>query len=521
MKLTSKPLVTCLCICIASGLMALASQIHYKQFRDEQQQQAILLQVLNERSHQLMIEARSLTEDSGSLPTIKSYHDRNIVNFQNIVNGSIKSELSPLDDLVDVDLSALSTSFDEYSSLVSNLIQSRSKLSQLFDNKEEMLLGARGLAEKAVNLAQSIVQYGGGREQIAACYETALILSNHYMNVYQVFEQGAHYSKLDLKSLRDTLSAVTSGNQASDSAILRRSTSNLLNNIETYINNSAAITDHEQLARSLGDQVAQLSQAQRQLEEAIDPVSEILLASGNLYFLFITIAWISSLAAAICCVLIILRQTNETISPPRQQPEPASEVTGSFYLNQIKSEKNSLLNDIRPLADGILYIKADEHHESTGDLARCFNNGRKALIERIEVLRHTVDNLQETIANTQSTDYRAIDLNIDTSPLENLTFKAQAELEGIARRLKTQSVDVNDGRKLILAQCLRADNILDELRVRVRKGWQEIALSSDMLNTEANQDHQTKLKHLVDQLTEYLNEFQTQPPAKRTKRVAK
>ena len=522
MKAMSKPLAACLSISLIMLIATMASQLHYRQFRNEQQQHVLLLQALKDGSHQLLIEAQNLLREPERLSSIQTYQDRNIVDFQHITKGSLKHDLAPLDNTASVDLSALSASFDRYSVLVSSLIQSRSKLSQLADKKDEMVLGARTLAEKAANLAQGIVQYGAHNGQISASYEVALLLTNHSLNVNRVFDHGARYIPLNLDTAREALSVITTGKNASDSAILRRSATSLLENIEAFANSSNAVSEYEKLAKSISQEMTQLADAQNQLEKAIEPIAESTVESGSFGFLLTLITTALAVVAALTGALIALRYTSESNSSPapRPLPEPASEVTGSFYLNQIKTDKNKLINDIRPLADGILYIKADEHFESTSDLARCFNHSREALIQKIEALRVAVTNLQDALANKRHPEHHSVEVNINSSPIEDLTFKAQAELEGISRRIKAQAADNNDHRKLILTQCMRADNLLDEIRVRIRKGWQEVSQELNDPSTNTDSAYETKIELMVTQLIGHLDEFQTKAPAKRTKKVS-
>lgn len=519
MKLMSKPLAACLFTCFTISLTAIASQFYYKHFRDQQQQQSMLLLELGAGTHQLLVESQSLLQDSGNLAKVQSYQDRNIVNYQHISKGNLKQGLPALDTLISDDLQTLDTSFNQYSALVSSLIQSRTKLDQLSDQREALTLGAKALAEKATGLAQGIAQYGAESNQITASYETALILTHHYLNVYQVFAQGARYTPIDMKFIQENLGSITSGKQASDSAILRRSTMNLLDGINDYAKNSSAITDYEKLENNFIKQMTQLSHAQEQLQQAIAPLADTLHETGSFRFSMSLTAWILAVASALIGVIIATRESPKPNNLLQIQPEPASEVTGSYYLNQIRTDKNKLLNDIRPLADGILYIKADEHYESTGDIARCFNLGREALIQRIETMQQSCVDIEDALINLPASEHRKTEIKFNSSPLEDLTFKAQAELEGIARRVKTLAAENTDNRKLILTQCIRADNILDEIRVRIRKGLLETTQEVD--NSKADQDsaYQSKAKNLVSQLAAQLSEFQTQPPTKRNKRA--
>ncbi|MBA57482.1 MAG: hypothetical protein CMK89_23780 [Pseudomonadales bacterium] len=502
-------------------LAAVASQLHYRQFRDEQQQHALLLQAVKHGARQIRSESFSLLTDSASLSNIQTQQDHNIVDFQHITKGSLKQDLAPLDTLIDINLDGLSTAFNQFSAQVFNLIQSRSTLTKLSDKKEEQVLAARTLAEKSSNLARGVMQYGASDSQVGASYEVALALTNHYLNVSRVFEHGGRYNPLDLDSLRESLGTITSGKGASDSAILRRSATNLMESIEAFSKSTGAVTEYEKLQQSVARQLSQLEETQKQLEQSIDAVSETLNTSGSLSFILSFIAWVSSVTAALCGIPILLKGTaaNANKGPARPEPEPASEVTGSFFINQIRTDKNKLINDIRPLADGILYIKADEHHESTADVARCFNHSRESLIVKVEALRDTVSSLQNAVSSKEQAEHHPKTLKINSTPLEDLTFKAQAELEGISRRIKAQASESNDSRKLILTQCIRADNILDEIRVRIRKGCLEITQETNAPNGREDNAYQSRIENLVNQLIEHLDEFQTQPPAKRNKRV--
>lgn len=178
------------------------------------------------------------------------------------------------------------------------------------------------------------------------------------------------------------------------------------------------------------------------------------------------------------------------------------------------------MNDIRPLGEGVLYIRADEHLESTGDLARCLNQSREALILKIESLRKTVDQLQSELSATQQAVSSTSQLNIDTTPIENLTYKTQAELEGLNRKIRAQKWEDSETAKGLLIHCMRADRLLDEIRVRVKKGLQEMVNDSADQQAQLNQPKDNlAIQRLIEQMVNGLDEFQTQAPKSRRRQA--
>lgn len=521
MQTISRPLGASLFTCLTFSVLAVWTLVSYNSVRDDQLLHAAHIQHLVHGTKRLAGESRSLLQQADSLTIIQSLQDQNIIEFQAITNGSLKQGLPPLDDLLGTDLTNLNGHFNQFSNHVSSLLQSRTRLTQLAAKKEDTLLASRDLADKASDLAQGILQYGASTPQVSTAYELALVLAKHHLNVNQVFNNAVRYSPLDLDYIRSAVGTLTSGGRASDSAILRRSAAHLLDNIKAFSAKADGIQEFSTLEQSVSNQVTQLQTAQTVFADAMETVEDQLLSGYTSLWLLTAGLWLAAVVSALAGTFLALnKRASAPKAVPMTQPEAASEITSSHVLNQIKTDKNKLMNDIRPLADGILYIRADEHYESTSDLARCFNHSREALIQRIEHLRALAESLQSELAHSPMDDGEQIDIQIDTKPLEDLTYKAQAELEGIIRRTKSLSTEGQDNRKLILAQCLRTDHLLDEIRVRIRKGWREsIVDTQNSDNPTSTPNGQEEIRRIVDQLTRYLDEFQTTPPSKRSKRA--
>ena len=496
---------------------AIYCQLYNQSLRDAQLRHAVMLQQLQGGLASIAGKAEGLLNGSEELASLKSLSDKNIVTYQTIMNGSIKQDLTAVDTLIPDDIQPFQTSFGQFSDQVAKLIQSRSQLVQLESKREEIILNARVLAEKGADLAVGIHQFGATSDQIAATYELALQLNRHYLSVTQVFSDSGRYRALELGAVSNTLTNISTGPAATQSAILRRSAAQLLSDIESFSQTAAAIEELEQLKQNLNQQLQGIQVARSALSNDIHSLQEAVTSNRSLSFPLALAAWLISVSSALAGCLMAARASATAAAPaPVPVPEPASELTSGYYLSQIKTDKNKLMNDIRPLADGILYLRADEHLESTGDIAKCFNRSREALVEKIDTLRTLVNRLQQAVdTNNETGAGDALGPSLDTAPIEDLTFKAQAGLEGISRKIRRQSIDDTVTRKEVLIQCRQADAILDEIRVRVKKCVKE-SVPNPLPETTAQmpQPHNVEVKKLITSIVEGLDEFQTQPPAK-------
>lgn len=511
-----------LIISLIACYIALYCQFHNQLFVDAQLRHSVLLQKLNNGSDSILDKSRALLNNSKGLTTLKSLHDTNIVVYQSIIRGNLKQDLTSAGKLTGQDTGEMESSFARFSNLVSQLIQSRAQLLQLENMREEAKIGARTLAEKGTNLAIGIRQFGATKEQTYAAYDLALQLNDHYLSVVEVFTGSGTYQPLNASDLAATLNHLSSGPNAAKSAILRRSAAQLLTDIDSFSENSELIAEHQALQQSIGQQIESIEQAKTTLSLDISTVKDIVISSSSAAFPISIITWFLSVATAVGACLQTSRH-NPVSNPDNTAslPEPASELTSSYFLNQIKTDKNKLISDIRPLADGILYLHADEHLESTGDIAKCFNRSREALVDRIESLRTLASNIQSELEKApESHKSPQAKIQLNTTPIEDLTFKAQSELEGIIRRVRNQRGDESatlqdSSPRELLIRCQRADRIMDEIRIRVRKGLQETLDNVvNELSATADSKPNQAVSNLIVNLVSNLDELQTQAPSK-------
>lgn len=524
MTRSAKPLVFVGIAVLMLVIAACWSSYRYQSFTKNQTQQLLLLSHLQAGSELLVAESVKLLGSENQLSAVQKQHDLNIVHFQTIAHGNLKETIAPLPSITSVDLNELKENFEPFSTTAATIIQDRANVSKLAENRESMILAARNLADKAESLALGLQQINANSNQIADGYQLAMALNRHYVSVQDAFKSERPYQALDIDSARQTLEALSTGKTAPGSAIIKRSAAHLLTEVESFESLSKTLSTHRELKQTLSERIDNLKALQQKLSQTLQNASDQLESEGSSLLLLSAVFWFASLTLS--CVLTIYTVFFRTMAAPvdqaapQQQPKPASEQTSSHYLNQLKTDKNKLMNDIRPLGEGVLYIRADEHLESTGDLARCLNQSREALILKIESLRKTVDQLQSELSATQQAVSSPSQLNIDTTPIENLTYKTQAELEGLNRKIRAQKWEDSETAKGLLIHCMRADRLLDEIRVRVKKGLHEMVNESADQQAQLNQPKDNlAIQRLIEQMVNGLDEFQTQAPKSRRRQA--
>jgi len=487
--------------------------------------QTMLLEKLSAGSRLVVSNAYRLLDDSNLLSALHKQHDQNMVWYQSLSKGNLKESLPPLSNIPTEQIDALDLQFDRYSNQVMELVQGRSTLTNLQESRDTTLLAAHDLSQSANALLQGLQQIAATPQQLADLYALSMALNNHYVNVLTALDNQTRYNPLDLDWINNILKALSSGEHAAKSSIIRRSASQLLADVTAFQkDHSAAIGQHHGLRSTMLDQIRKLETTTTELTTTLEQIE----SSANRQRLgqWITSIglWLTTLLSLMAVTALALREPkHDNVAKPRVTatplPQPASETTTSHLVSQLKMDKNKLMNDIRPLGEGILYIRADEHLESTGDLARCFNQSREALIQRIESLRGNLLQLTEEMSQGSTSNGSSPTISIDTTPVENLTYRAQAELEGLARTIKSQLEAGAELKQDMLLACKRADRLLDEIRIRVRKGIQEaIRDSVNIAEAQQLQPGNESIRQLIARLTANLDQFQTQAPSRNKRR---
>ena len=271
--------------------------------------------------------------------------------------------------------------------------------------------------------------------------------------------------------------------------------------------------------------IEQLALSQKNLVGKIDGTVENMgLASAKWRYLGLGFGMLALISSAFLGRQFSRKKAFQVDSQTPVEVNHDSDNTSQTERARFKTERNRLINDIRPLASGILYIKADENLETTGEIARYLNQSREAIARRIDALRKHALKIQHQLEHQPSEPSTAsVKFNIDTTPIEELTFRANAELDGLQRRLKALHYTDKEEIRSLLVRCMRTERMLDEIRIRVKKGWlEELEQNSANQNEgtknpgQSNQSQQAQL--LVGEMLKYLNDFKLQPPKTKPKR---
>jgi len=501
----------------------LAASAHY-----HQTELLLLTQQLGQGSALVAAESKGLLRDSQALVAMQQVNDRNIAAYQLLTQGSVKRNLPALTDLLDSVPVSLDVSFNAFQGAVTDLIQSRRVLEQVLQGKDDLIQSTERLAAQAENLADGLEQQNGEIPHMRAAYRIQAALIAHTQAVQQAYDSNGSAPALSVDQLRSDLAALSTDSSAPQSPTIRRTAANLLNQLETHLQQLNALRTHNEASQKLAKVQDVLQQNARTLQQQLETVT------GDLYgytpfmlYLTVLLSFISLILAGTVgyhlrkSTVSALAQT-EAAELPMANPER----TTPNFLSQFKTEKNLLMNDIKPIGEGILYIKADEHLESTGDLARCLNHSRENLIRRIDQLKRHVADLQNALDTADTGESPVViqsDANsADKARLIDLTFKGHAELDGLQRLLKAQPGLDREQAKQLLLRCIKTDRLLDEIRVRLKKSGGENDRSINDSGSDKESPHKTvqlqKVTTLVSQLMEHLEEFQTQPGKSRRSR---
>ena len=491
-------------------------------------EQTLLLQQLQDGATLVVTESGMLLSDSQSLARIQQINDTNIANYQRVANGSVKQDLPAFEHLTGRSIITLVPGFDPFQTAVTNLIQYRTRLDRMLQGREQLIQDAERLATQAEGLQEAVTQDDTDIRHLRAVYQVRSILAEHLFKLREAYSERLPAPMLPLDKLEADLKQLSTDRDAPSSPAIRRSAANLLKSIGDHNGQLTQVQAHHDLAdkiHNLQTELAKLGQTlQGQLETAggqLYGVHQI-----SIYGAIIT----SLLALGLTALLGFL--LNQSVSPSSDiaAPEAApvlSDKTSPHFLNQLKLEKNQLMNDIKPIGEGILYIKADEHMESTGDLARCLNQSREALIRRIDNLKRQALALQELLSSQQPVTNNAETMiatgSLFKGSLIELTLKGNAEIDGMQRRLRgLKSIDPEDQRQLLI-RCLKSERIFDEIRVRLKKSdegnGEPVSSSQRALQPTEGARTPDALNRTVEKLVEHLEEFQTQPQKPRRVRA--
>ena len=490
-------------------------------------EQTLLLQQLQDGATLVTTESGLLLSDSQSLARIQQINDANIANYQRVANGSVRRDLPAFGSLTGRPISTLVPGFDPFQTTVTNLIQFRTRLDRMLQGREQLVQDAERLATQAEGLQEALTQDDTDIRHLRAVYQVRSILAEHLFTLREAYGEHLPAPILPMDKLGVDLKQLSTDKEAPTSPAIRRTAANLLKSIADHNGQLSQVQAHHDLADKIHNLQTELAKLGQTLQ------SQLQTASGQLYGVHEI-----SIYGAILASLLALGTTallgfllHESIppSPSLATSETAPVLpdnTSPNFLNQLKLQKNQLMNDIKPIGEGILYIKADEHMESTGDLARCLNQSREALARRIDNLKQQAAALQTLLCSQppaiNSTETLQTTVSLAQGPLIELTLKGNAEMDGLQRRLRgLTSLEPEDQRQLLI-RCLESERIFDEIRVRLKKGNNEnegtVSPQRFIHRTEGTPISDA-LARTVEKLVEHLDEFQTQPQKSRRARA--
>lgn len=507
-------LIVCLMLAALTGRMGANDQ-------QSQTELLLLVQQVSQGTALVVAESRGLLRDSQALSAVQQANDHNIAAFQLLTNGSVKRNLPAAEAFIGALPDGVSAQFADFQTTVSELIQSRTVLERILRGRDALIQSTERLAAQSESLADALEQQGHSLEHLRAAYRIKTILFTHSQAVRQAYADGTGAPPLALDSLRDDLQALSTHGNAPSSPSIRRTAANLLAQLQEHQQSLGALEEHNQASVRLQSLLVGVQKNAQTLQQQLELVSSELYRYQPIPLYLALVLGLASLGLAgwLGYLLRDRQQLPVTVDTSALAPATHPERTSPGFMTQLKTEKNLLMNDIKPMGEGILYIKADEHLEATGDLARCLNQSREALVRRIDQLKRQALELQAAL------DAPAATLLPDTEPVQNttttpeksalidLTFKGHAELDGLQRHLRQQPGLDKEESKQLLVRCLKAERVLDEIRVRLKKSDEASnpsALASHPAQTTALPAFD-KVQTLVSRLVENLDELQTQP----------
>lgn len=487
---------------------------------------ALLIQQLQDGADRVAADAQLLLLQSQVLAGIQQVNDRNIAHYQMVGNGSMKRGLPPFAAVAGENWEPLTPAFAEFQSTVNRLLQFRMTLDRLLQGRESLQQTAEKLCLHADNIVDALEQEPASLPHLRAAYRVKSVLLTHRMHLLQPARTEQPAATLPLNDLQTDLAALSTATDAPTSPALRRTAANLNKSLAEHARQLLLVDEQQQTEQQLRQFQQRLTSQNQSLQGQLDT------ATGALYGPVPASAWLILLLAPALTALVLwcgllLGRASRSARQDDDRPVPMTglgERTSPHFINQLKTEKNQLMSDIKPMGDGILYIRADEHLESTGDLARCLNQTRESLVRRIENLRRqallvqeSVNHLPESIPATGP----AIPATFDKTALIDLTLRGNTELDGLQRRLRGLTAANADEQQPLLERCLMAEQIFDEIRVRLKKDIPAAAEPATTGRTETDLSPVAQLPDQVKKLVACLEEFRTQAPKIRKELVRK
>lgn len=492
---------------------------HYQNHKNRTLQ-LLLLQELKDSSTIQDEQSKRLLSSAGTLNAIQTQQDQTIILFQNVINGDIKRSLPPLHSTLNAAEYSLESLYNTNAALIATIMQQRSTLNQLQESKKAALRSASLLHQNAQNIVQALIKVKAKYKHINMAYNAALELEQHLYRLTNMYDENRPYEPMNLESISRSLNTLSTGSDAPSSTIIKRSSAKLASDLMRFSERVPDIESHHKIQADIIAKIDKLHESNAQFRSALDEHIGALLHTTPVYFYVSILLWMLALVATVgqC---ISMRKNSFVKTRIKEAPAPIApsiDTASGRQADQLIMEKNTLLNDIRPLGDGILYIKVDENFESTGDIARCLNESRESLISKVVSLHQSIMKLKlELNTYDVKTDLeRVVDsASLDTSSLENLTFQAQAELEGLQRKIVTIRLSHSDEIKSLLAHCQKSDQYLDEIRIRVKKGFKEsiqYAVENSAASADKNPDRNQCISRLINEVVTHLDQLQTVSP---------
>ena len=514
-NLTSrKTIITAICGVIGLFTSALGSVLLHQQ-QQYQSTHLSSLAYLDAALHELStFTPKRLISEEKSFQRFRALNGSVVTQFQRLKYGNDTLGVSALSPSDDPSVATLLNDGENLLARFGKLIQSRQDINQYRQYNQRLLSEAESLVQATEAVSAASEQQSLSTTQMKTLGELTLLAKAQQLSIKITLlsietnaESLIRDSKNRQQHAQSLIQQLTASKKQLANPVLRRMIVNISDQLNQHINTVLSLSNATNNYDALEKNLKALTSSVKTLLTSVNEASDTL--SGGVYMAQLTI----TLGAIAACLsffftglwvkeehIVKNRATATTAGSKKQQPSfednnihnAPTPNENTQQRKQIITEKNQLIHDIQPIVDGAFYVDANEHAETTGEIAKAFNGARRSIVKRLQLVQQEVTRLQqlqqqslepatnnqektspprEKGSSTPSSSQPSISALFDIKSCVDITFETQTKIEQIKRLYSSDNESLTDApttSSQTKQQITALMECQDHLRVRLR-----------------------------------------------------
>ena len=417
---SQKNIIAAICGVIGLFISILGSALLHQQ-QQYQSTHLSSLAYLDAALHELTtFTPKRLVSNELSFQRFRELNNSVVTQFQRLKYGNDNQGVSPLSPSDDPSVATLLSDGEKLLAGFGTLIQSRQDINQFRQHNQRLLSEANGLVQATEAISAASEQQSLSATQMKTLGELTLLAKAQQYDIQRTLlaiETNAdpliRSSKTRQQHAQSLIQQLTASNKKLANPVLRRMTVNISDQVDQHVNTVLSLSDVTSNYDALEKNLKSLTSTVKTLLTSVTGASSALASGSFIAQLMVTLGALAACVSFLFTGLWIKEghsADNKTAGASTSAEKQTSSFEGSSAKSasntnkpnentqqrkQIITEKNQLIHDIQPIVDGVFYVDANEHAETTGEIAKTFNGARRSIVKRLQLVQQEVTRLQQ------------------------------------------------------------------------------------------------------------------------------